>query len=236
MEWADGTRYVGMFHGGRMGGGDGRMVYAFGHIYEGGMHRNKRHGFGKLLEQSGDSFEGEWWCDKRKKGMHVMNPKAPDREVYDGEFHAEGDPENRRGGKGKYYYSDGSVYDGDWHLGKRQGYGRFYVNGELVYDGGWFEDLRSGNGILREGGSKYEGSFEAGQFCGFGTMLYYDGTRFEGMWKDGLRHGEGKEISANGKSVFFGKYRHNLRIGQGRMEVIADEDKDRRIRIKVFGY
>lgn len=34
-----------------------------------------------------------------------------------------------RHGKGKFFYSDGGIYDGDWFENKMQGYGTLYYQG-----------------------------------------------------------------------------------------------------------
>ena len=61
----------------------------------------------------------------------------------------EGDWKNDlREGKGIYhYYSVGGRYDGDWKNGKREGKGIFYHNNGDIYEGDWENDLREGKGI-----------------------------------------------------------------------------------------
>ena len=44
-------------------------------------------------------------------------------------------------GKGKFWYVDGDVFDGEWRDDKANGYGVYmYVNG-VKYEGYWKEDL-----------------------------------------------------------------------------------------------
>jgi|JI6StandDraft_1071083.scaffolds.fasta_scaffold28762_5 hypothetical protein len=39
-----------------------------------------------------------------------------------------------RHGKGRFYYDDGGMYDGNWNLNRMEGFGKlYYVNSELAY-------------------------------------------------------------------------------------------------------
>jgi antitoxin component YwqK of YwqJK toxin-antitoxin module len=43
-----------------------------------------------------------------------------------------------RHGKGKFFYQDGGLYDGDWVCNKMTGFGRlYYQSGKLAYEGNW---------------------------------------------------------------------------------------------------
>ena len=54
-----------------------------------------------------------------------------------------------RHGKGKFYYQDGGLYDGEWKNNKMDGKGVLsYSSGNVAYDGDWKEDEFSGFGIL----------------------------------------------------------------------------------------
>lgn len=54
-----------------------------------------------------------------------------------------------RHGKGKFYYQDGGMYDGNWHKNKMDGYGTlYYQSGQLAYQGMWKEDKFQGKGKL----------------------------------------------------------------------------------------
>ncbi|CAL0307850.1 unnamed protein product [Lupinus luteus] len=100
-------------------------------------------------------------------------------------------------GSGKYVWSDGCMYDGEWKHGKASGKGKF----------SW------------PSGSTYEGEFESGRMEGFGTFIGYNGETyrgtwssvkrdrhysngdgFEGWWKENLQGGgELKNVVINGK-------------------------------------
>ena len=54
-----------------------------------------------------------------------------------------------RHGKGKFYYQDGGLYDGDWKQNRMDGRGKlYYQSGKLAYDGEWKSDQFCGHGIL----------------------------------------------------------------------------------------
>ena len=45
------------------------MYYAFGDVYEGEFSNNLKHGKGKYIYRSlGETYDGEWVEDKRRKG------------------------------------------------------------------------------------------------------------------------------------------------------------------------
>jgi len=47
-------------------------------------------------------------------------------------------------GKGKYWYSDGSVYDGAWHESKMHGKGSYVYPNHDRYEGEFVEDMKQG--------------------------------------------------------------------------------------------
>lgn len=54
-----------------------------------------------------------------------------------------------RSGRGKFYYLDGGVYDGEWKENRMHGRGvLYYANGEPAYDGEWQNDKFQGQGVL----------------------------------------------------------------------------------------
>lgn len=54
-----------------------------------------------------------------------------------------------RHGKGKFYYQDGGLYDGEWRFNKMHGYGAlYYQSGKIAYEGDWHDDQFQGIGKL----------------------------------------------------------------------------------------
>lgn len=98
------------------------------------------------------------------------------------------DNSGNQDGKGKYIWSNGDVYDGEWVNGSRTGNGKYdFSNGDL-YEGGFKNGQFHGYGVLKTGyhpegtllGSyvpsyfnrSYTGEFEDGVFHGTGTFVY----------------------------------------------------------------
>lgn len=54
-----------------------------------------------------------------------------------------------RHGKGKFFYQDGGMYEGDWFNNKMNGYGiLYYQSGNVAYAGNWQQDMFNGHGQL----------------------------------------------------------------------------------------
>lgn len=50
-------------------------------------------------------------------------------------------------GRGKFYYKEGSYYDGEWKDNNMHGYGKlFYANKKPAYEGQWYFDRFHGKG------------------------------------------------------------------------------------------
>ncbi|KAJ8765362.1 hypothetical protein K2173_012059 [Erythroxylum novogranatense] len=96
-------------------------------------------------------------------------------------------------GKGKYLWSDGSMYEGEWKLGRASGFGKF----------SW------------PSGATYEGHFRSGCMDGFGTFIGFDGDSYKGNWLSDHKHGFGLKRYANG-DVYQGSWKSNLQDGQGK--------------------
>ncbi|MBK8282858.1 MAG: hypothetical protein IPK94_22635 [Saprospiraceae bacterium] len=58
-------------------------------------------------------------------------------------------------GKGIYSYANGEKYEGLLYAGVRQGFGRYYYTDHSIYDGQWTNNLREGSGtLIHENGEK----------------------------------------------------------------------------------
>ena len=108
--------------------------------YEGDLNaEGQRHGFGVLLCDNGNSYEGEWKKDKRD-GLGVARYSSGD--VFDGQWHR-----GRRQGHGIMYIEAGDTYIGSWNNGLKHGAGTYHwADGEV--DVSWYqEDKRVGEGV-----------------------------------------------------------------------------------------
>ena len=93
-------------------------------------------------------------------------------------------------GKGKYIFSDGRKYYGEWKNNKMEGYGKFeWPDGRI-----------------------YEGQYKKGKKDGFGVYSWPDGRIYEGMWNNGKQHGEGKFFNKDNKIWKKGIWNYGKRI------------------------
>ncbi|XP_022748605.1 phosphatidylinositol 4-phosphate 5-kinase 8-like isoform X3 [Durio zibethinus] len=134
--------------------------------------------------------------------------------------------------KGKYTWSDGTVYEGDWEAGKmtapdgsiyegqwrmniRHGFGRKKYSNSDVYEGEWKEGVHEGKGrYFWNNGNKYTGNWKRGKMHGRGVMEWVNGDQYNGCWLNGLRHGCGIYQYADG-GYYFGTWIRGLKDGKG---------------------
>lgn len=134
--------------------------------------------------------------------------------------------ENKKEGKGIFFYKDGGCYDGNWKNSKRHGKGlMIYSNGD-IYEGNWLNDLRHGYGIM-------EYAFPEDK----------KGHKYYGYWSNGLKEGQGYYYYSNTGKIYLGEWHEDYpRTGiftdvqdEKAMKVIEEsfksEDKAPEIRI-----
>jgi len=133
---------------------------------------------------------------------------------------------DKKSGKGKYYYLNGDFYDGEWKDDMKEGFGvyhfyakdskyqgewkadkmhgkgtYFYADGSY-YQGDWVEDKREGKGtFFFANGSRYEGEWRNDKMHGKGVFYYSDGSRYVGEWKNDQIHGKGMFYMPNGFEI-----------------------------------
>ena len=103
-------------------------------------------------------------------------------------------------GKGKMFFENGDVYEGDFVFGKEHGYGVFT----------WAD------------GDVYEGNFKDGKFDGHGYMTWAGGDTYEGDFVDGVRTGKGKITFANG-DIYEGDFVDGVMSGYGTFSWISGD-------------
>lgn len=127
-----------------------------------------------------------------------------------------------RHGKGKFFYQDGGLYDGEWKFNKMHGKGvLYYGSGKVAYDGDWVEDKFDGHGVLYnenpvglstpfdyrdldmvdEFWEKYQGEFKDDNKEGYGTMFLSNGEKFTGIFKRDFVNGSGMFYRLDGSTV-----------------------------------
>ena len=162
-------------------------------------------------------------------------------EVYEGSF-----VDEAFHGFGTYVFKDGSVYEGEWHRGKRFGYGHLRCKPEdYVYEGYFDSDRRHGEGVISWGNGAfymgkwdygqitgrgvyisnlsdvYKGQFKEGKFDGYGSLLYSNGARYYGHFKDGVRQGKGIFSDRMGNQ-WYGHYIEDRREGEFVVKQVVD--------------
>ncbi|TYK12072.1 phosphatidylinositol 4-phosphate 5-kinase 8-like [Cucumis melo var. makuwa] len=122
-------------------------------------------------------------------------------DVYEGEFH-----KGRCSGSGVYHYHMSGRYEGDWIDEKYDGYGvETWAKGSR-YRGQYRQGLRNGIGIYRfYTGDVYAGEWSNGQCHGCGVHTCQDGSRYVGEFKWGVKHGLGHYHFRNG-DTYAGEY------------------------------
>ena len=149
-----------------------------------------------------------------KKGAQQPVAAAPVQEAAP-VTHEEPVKEVPQSGFGRFEYSNGTLFVGNWKLSHghkvKHGHGKITfpavggsnsASAELGaedYDGDWEEDVMQGYGKYKfTSGSVYNGQWVKGKQEGQGRMQYPDGSSYEGAWHNNLMHGEGVYTDAEG--------------------------------------
>ena len=213
--WPDGSEYEGLWEGGKRSGrgtyknsagdhiegvwendmlaGHGRRTLVDGSQYSGPFIDGIQRGFCKFRDRYGREHEGEW----------VSGRLLPDGSRYDGLW------KDGRHGFGKCHFSNGDIYDGQYHNDKRDGQGCYTHADGSQYSGSFVDGLQQGKCRYRDlYGREYRGEWVS-------TRAMPDGSRYEGILKEGKMHGFGKCYSVDG-DVYMGQYRLGKKEGRGR--------------------
>jgi len=120
--------------------------------YQGGYMFGNYHGYGKLIINKNEIYEGEF-VDGIYDGKGTYFWKNQHIK-FTGNW-----KENVRHGKGKLYEKNKLIFSGIWKNNIRNGIGQKYKNNSLIFDGVWKNDVKHGYGkeyddvknIIREG-------------------------------------------------------------------------------------
>ena len=130
----------------------------------------------------------------------------------------EGDVKNSTfEGYGTLYFSDGVVYKGDFVSGERSGKGQQIYPDHSVYNGQFKNDLFNGEGEFTwSNGVTYKGTFVDSQLCGKGVITCSKlNSCYEGMFKENKFHGKGKYTWGLTQNVYEGQYENGVKQGKG---------------------
>lgn len=194
--------------------GKGKLIEAWGDVYEGDFKNNKADGFGAYKMQDGHSYIGEWKNDLYEgKGIFIY--KNGDK--------IEGNFKNHlTNGKAVLTYVNGSIYKGEFKddLFHGKGIHTYTEDLEVIkYEGDFKEDLRSGKGTLTyKNGSVYKGELKNNWEHGTGTMIYKEDPdgwfKYDGEWNDALEDGKGELEFVNGDR-YVGTFKKSRFHGNG---------------------
>ncbi|KAL3613652.1 hypothetical protein CASFOL_041726 [Castilleja foliolosa] len=112
-------------------------------------------------------------------------------------------------------YSNGDVYEGEFHKGKCSGSGVYYYYMSGRYEGDWVDGKYDGYGVETWArGSRYRGQYRQGLRHGFGVYRFYTGDVYAGEWSSGQSHGCGVHTCEDG-SRYVGEFKWGVKHGLG---------------------
>ncbi|CAI0407607.1 unnamed protein product [Linum tenue] len=118
-------------------------------------------------------------------------------------------------GKGKYVWSDGCIYEGEWRRGIRSGVGKIQWPSGAAYEGEFSGGYMHGAGsYIGANNITYRGRWRLNVKHGLGYQVYPNGDVFEGSWLQGTPEGPGKYSWANG-NVYMGFMKGGKMTGKG---------------------
>lgn len=121
-------------------------------------------------------------------------------------------------GKGKYTWSDGTVYEGDWEEGKMTGKGKICWLSRATYEGDFSGGYLHGFGTFTgSDGSIYKGSWKMNSQHGIGRKQYPNSDIYDGCWREGVHEGSGRYAWSNG-NTYIGNWKNGKMSGRGVMK------------------
>ncbi|GAB4856576.1 Phosphatidylinositol 4-phosphate 5-kinase 9 [Ancistrocladus abbreviatus] len=118
-------------------------------------------------------------------------------------------------GSGKYIWSDGCIYEGDWRRGMRHGNGKLQWPSGAAYEGEFSGGYMHGTGTYTwTGHMTYKGRWRLNLKHGLGYQTFASGDVFEGSWIQGTPEGPGKYSWAGG-NVYMGNMKGGKMSGVG---------------------
>lgn len=89
-------------------------------------------------------------------------------------------------------------------------------NGKVIYNGMWSDSKRHGGGILMlSNGTKYIREWVNGKQQGGGVYTWSDRSKYIGQWYEGKRYGCGMQLDPNGKVVYNGNGKDDMKHSEG---------------------
>jgi hypothetical protein len=161
-------------------------------------------------DETGEVYEGGWYAHaQRRHGMGIC--LYSDGTMYEGSWSM-----GREHGKGQLMTGERStIYEGEWVDGTMTGQGTYNFSNGDRYTGDWREGIRHGRGeYVLSNGCRYNGDWKNNKRTGSGIFHWSDGSTFDGDWENDNRHGRGLLILANGFR-YDGGWHQNYMEGRG---------------------
>ncbi|CAL9026657.1 unnamed protein product [Prunus brigantina] len=118
-------------------------------------------------------------------------------------------------GRGRYAWSDGCIYEGEWRRGMRHGSGKIIWPSGAIYEGEFSGGYMHGTGTyIGSDKMTYKGRWRLNLKHGLGYQVYPNGDAFEGSWIQGMPEGPGKYTWVNG-NVYLGNMKGGKMSGKG---------------------
>lgn len=191
---------------GNCSSGYGKFQYANGDTYEGEFYDDKREGFGVYKWKTGEKYIGESLANVFN-GFGIMEFKDGTRYVgdfKDGEFE----------GEGEKTYSSGVKLNGLFGKGKYLGKISYY-NKPIGTLGCLNGDCENGYGMKYiTGNDRFFGFFKNGKRNDYGAYFWEDGTRWIGDFEQNLLTGYGTYFFITGEK-YVGSFLDSKRHGWG---------------------
>ncbi|URD85394.1 MORN [Musa troglodytarum] len=112
-------------------------------------------------------------------------------------------------------YSNGDIFEGEFHRGKCSGSGVYYYYMSGRFEGDWVDGKYDGYGVETWArGSRYRGQYRQGLRHGFGVYRFYTGDVYAGEWSNGQSHGCGVHTCEDG-SRYVGEFKWGVKHGLG---------------------
>jgi hypothetical protein len=113
-------------------------------------------------------------------------------------------------------YSNGDVYEGEFHKGKCSGSGVYHFHMSGRFEGDWIDGKYDGYGVETWArGSRYRGMYRKGLRHGIGIYRFFGGDVYNGEWCNGQCHGFGVHTCSDG-SHYVGEFKWGVKHGLGR--------------------
>lgn len=162
--------------------GHGILIMPNGERYEGNFVNNKPNGKGELIFPGGSrKYEGVFADGRIQRGKMFLNGQL----TYNGEFDV-ADTGLINIIRGKWYYSSGNVYEGEFVDGVPSGRGEKRLSSGSVFRGIWVRGKLEGHGEAVFNNGVFVGEFRDGKEVS-GTFTSNDGTIISGLF-----HGSGE--------------------------------------------